>query len=141
MNFIVLLSITTLTIAGVFHIYWALGGTVGLDKVIPTKDAKALLSPGKLLTAAVGLLILCFAFLAYLLNFQSSNTMPYFTEVMYAGWFLSLIFLLRFIGDFNMLGFFKKIKSTTFANYDTKYFMPLTLFWSITFAFISYNAG
>ncbi|SFV57735.1 hypothetical protein MNB_SM-4-1116 [hydrothermal vent metagenome] len=120
--------------------YWALGGTVGLDKVIPTKDAKALLSPGKFLTASVGLLILCFAFLAYLLNFQSSNTMPYFTEVMYAGWFLSLIFLLRFIGDFNMLGLFKKIKSTTFANYDTKYFMPLTLFWSITFALTTYYA-
>ena len=122
MNFIVLLTMSTLTIAGVFHIYWVLGGTVGLDKVIPTKNAKALLSPGKSLTAAVGFLVLCFALLAYLLNFQSSNTMPYFTEVMYAGWFLSLIFFLRFIGDFNAVGLFKKIKSTTFAHYDTKYF-------------------
>ncbi|RUM63416.1 MAG: hypothetical protein DSZ04_05450 [Sulfurimonas sp.] len=60
---------STLTIAGVFHIYWALGGTVGLDKVIPTKNAKALLSSGKSLTAAVGFLIFCFSLLAYLLNF------------------------------------------------------------------------
>ncbi|RUM63417.1 MAG: hypothetical protein DSZ04_05455 [Sulfurimonas sp.] len=39
-----------------------------------------------------------------------------------------MIFFLRFIGNFNAVGLFKKIKSTTFAHYYTRYFMPLTLF-------------
>ncbi|MBL1244119.1 MAG: DUF3995 domain-containing protein [Sulfurimonas sp.] len=58
MNFIALVTITTLFIAGVFHFYWAFGGTLGLDRAIPTKDGKALLNPGKLLTIIVGFIIL-----------------------------------------------------------------------------------
>jgi hypothetical protein len=34
---------------------------------------------------------------------------------------------LRAIGDFNYVGFFKKIKHTKFGKNDTKYFSPLCL--------------
>ena len=139
MNFIALATITTLVIAGVFHFYWAFGGTLGLNRAIPTKDGKALLNPGKLLTMIVGFIILCFAWVAYILNFKDLSLISYSKEIVYVGWFLSGIFAIRSIGDFNMVGIFKKIKLTKFAEFDTKYFIPLTSFWSITFALLAYQ--
>ena len=37
------------------------------------------------------------------------------------------IFLLRAIGDFRYVGFFKKTKATKFADLDTKYYSPLCI--------------
>ncbi len=139
MDFIAFVTITTLVIAGIFHFYWALGGKIGLDRAIPTKDGKALLNPGKLLTIIVGFIILSFAWIAYVLNFKDLNTIAYSEQIVYAGWFLSGVFAVRSIGDFNMVGLFKKIKSTKFAEFDTKYFIPLTSFWAFTFALLAYQ--
>ena len=139
MNFIVSVTITTLVIAGVFHFYWAFGGTLGLDRAIPTKDGKALLNPGKILTIIVGFIILSFAWVAYVLNFKDLSVISYSEQIVYAGWFLSGVFTIRSIGNFNMVGLFKKIKSTKFAEFDTKYFIPLTSYWAITFALLAYQ--
>ena len=139
MNFIALVTITTLVIAGLFHFYWAFGGSLGLDRAIPTKDGKALLNPGKILTMIVGFIILGFAWVAYILNFKDLNVISYSEQITYAGWLLSGIFAIRSIGDFNMVGLFKKINSTKFAEYDTKYFIPLVAFWSFTFALLAYQ--
>jgi len=139
MSFIAFITIITLIIAGLFHFYWAFGGKVGLDRAIPTKDGKALLNPGKFLTIIVGFIILGFAGIAYALNLENLHLTSYSEQVVYAGWFLSLIFAIRSIGDFNMAGLFKKIKSTKFAEFDSKYFIPLTSFWSITFALLAYR--
>jgi len=45
----------------------------------------------------------------------------------YGLWIIAGIFILRAIGDFNYVGFFKKIKHTKFGKSDTKYFSPLCL--------------
>jgi len=140
MSFITFITIITLIIAGLFHFYWAFGGKVGLDRVIPTKDGKALFNPGKFLTIIVGFILLGFAWIAYTLNSENLYLNSYSEQVIYTGWFLSLIFAIRSIGDFNMVGLFKKIKSTKFSEFDSKYFIPLTSFWSITFALLAYRA-
>lgn len=139
MNLIASVTIITLTIAGLFHFYWAFGGTLGLDRAIPTKDGIALLNPGKILTIIVGFIILSFAWIAYVLNFKDLSMISYSKQIVYAGWFLSGVFAIRSIGDFNMVGLFKKIKTTKFAEFDTKYFIPLTSFWAITFALLAYQ--
>ena len=139
MNIIAFTTIITLIIAGLFHFYWALGGTLGLDRAIPTRNGKALLNPGKILTIIVGFIILSFACVAYVLSFKDLSVISYSKQIIYAGWFLSVIFIIRSIGDFNMVGIFKKIKLTKFAEFDTKYFIPLTSFWSITFALLAYQ--
>lgn len=139
MNLITSVTIITLTIAGLFHFYWAFGGTLGLDRAIPTKDGIALLNPGKILTIIVGFIILSFAWIAYVLNFKDLSMISYSKQIVYAGWFLSVVFAIRSIGDFNMVGLFKKIKTTKFAEFDTKYFIPLTSFWAITFALLAYQ--
>jgi hypothetical protein len=139
MNVITFISVLTLIIAGIFHFYWVFGGTFGLDKVIPTKNGKVLLNPGKFLTIIVGFVLLSFAVIAYILNFEDLSIFSYSKQIVYIGWFLSALFAIRSIGDFNMVGLFKKIKSTKFAEFDTKYFIPLTSFWSMTFALLLYQ--
>jgi len=133
------ITIITLFIAGLFHFYWAFGGKIGLDSAIPTINGKAIINPGKLLTVIVGLIILVFACIAYTLSFKDLTLLPYSQQIIYSGWLLSGIFFIRSIGDFHTVGLFKKIKSTKFSEFDTKYFIPLTLFWSITFAGLTYQ--
>jgi len=45
----------------------------------------------------------------------------------YGTLFISLVFFLRSIGEFRLVGFFKKIKNTKFAYWDTILFSPLCL--------------
>ncbi|PTT14637.1 DUF3995 domain-containing protein, partial [Flavobacterium sp. HMWF030] len=42
-------------------------------------------------------------------------------------WIIIFIFILRAIGDFNYVGFFKKHRNSEFALKDTKYYSPLCL--------------
>jgi hypothetical protein len=42
-------------------------------------------------------------------------------------WIIVLTFLIRAIGDFNYVGFFKKQKKTIFGKADTKFYTPLCL--------------
>lgn len=139
MSFISVITILALIIMGLFHFYWAFGGKIGLNKVLPTKDGIKLLNPSKALTFFVGLILIVFAYITYGLQFYdfSINTNRRF--YLYSGIFLSIIFTLRAIGEFNTVGFFKKIKDTEFAIYDTKYFSPLCLLLGVIFAILSYN--
>ena len=136
MDLIAIITITLLVIMAIFHFYWGFGGHVGLDKVLPTKDGKRLINPGKILTLFVGIVLLGFSFLAYSLHFNTLNA----DFTLYVGWGISTLFFLRAIGDFNAVGFFKKITSTDFAKYDTNYFSPLCLYLAIVFAIFSSQA-
>ena len=103
---------------GVIHFYWAFGGKFLLDSAIPTQDGKKLLNPGVFLTFLVGFMLLGCAFVV--LEIKSEDNI-----YIYLNWAIATLFGIRAIGDFNMVGFFKKIKHTKFALYDTKYFSPL----------------
>jgi hypothetical protein len=122
MDVIAILTIVALIVMGGFHFYWAIGGTIGLDKVLPTKDEQLLLNPGKFLTFCVGLVLISFAYIAYALQLYDTTSLVNSGFYIYSGLFIAIVFLLRFIGDFNAIGIFKKIKNTEFAIYDTKYF-------------------
>ena len=139
MNIIITITIIALIIMGVFHFYWVLGGKVGLDKALPTKDGKLLLNPNKILTAIVGIGLIGFAYIAYVLQFNDLSKMEYAQYYINIGWILSLIFIIRAIGEFNAVDFFKKIKGTPFALYDTKFFSPLSLVLGIIFAILTYK--
>jgi len=104
MNFIAIVTIALLNIMGLFHLYWAFGGEVGLDKALPTKDGKRLFNPGRVLTFIVGIFLFAFAFVAYSLRFDVVVSV----QVIYAGWTLSVLFILRALGEFNAVGILKK---------------------------------
>ncbi len=113
----------------IIHFYWALGGKNGLQYSIPTQeDSTTPLFQPKIL----GTLFIAGSFLiftAIMLNSQSYIDWKFITQYQKPLlWFLSIIFLLRSIGEFKYVGFSKKIKNTLFAKYDTQYYSPLC-FW------------
>ncbi len=115
------------TILGGFHFYWLFGGIWGVKKVIPTKSNE--LSPlhiPKLATLIVGLVLVLFG-LIYLIKSGFVNIQLPSWVTTYGYWLIPSIFILRAIGEFNYVGFFKKINDTEFAKADSKIFSPLCL--------------
>ena len=122
---IILFSI--FTVLGTFHFYWLLGGVWGLKKAIPTKGANAnTLAIPKIATLFVGLVLVSFGLMYLLKTGLISIDIPDWLTT-YGYWFIPAIFILRAIGEFNYVGFFKKIKNTEFAKADSKVFSPLCL--------------
>lgn len=132
MNFLSIVTIVVLILIAILHFYWSFGGKIGLSVALPTKDGKKLINPGKFLTFLVGIILMSFAYVTYILRFGDINSL-----YIYFGWIISFIFILRAVGDFNAVGFFKKIKSTEFAIYDTRYFSPLSLYLGVVLATLS----
>lgn len=82
--------------------------------------------PGSIPTFIVGFGLLVFGLFVLqkggLLNF----TIPAWLDS-YGLWIMAGIFIVRAIGDFKYVGFFKKIKHTAFGQNDTKYYSPVCL--------------
>jgi len=115
------------SILGSFHFFWLFGGVWGLEKVIPSKDNKAsTLTIPKFATLLVGLVLTLFG-LMYLIKSGFINVRVPNWGTNYGFWVIPSIFIMRAIGDFNYVGFFKKIKNTEFAKADSKIFSPLCL--------------
>lgn len=118
---------TIFTLLGCIHFYWAFGGKWGVEKVIPTKsNNKITFTPPKIATFIVGLVLVFFGIIYFtklgIVNIKIPNLV-----IKYGCWIIPSIFILRAIGDFNYVGFFKKIKNTEFSKADSKWFIPLCL--------------
>ena len=137
MNIISVSAIMLLMLLGAVHVYWAFGGRRARDKALPTKDGKRLIDPGTFLTLFVAILLFLFAYVAYRLRYDAGEG----NFFVYAGWALSGVFFVRAVGDFNAVGFFKQIRNTKFAVYDTKYYSPLCIFFGLVFVLLSCQAS
>lgn len=125
---IILSSILTIIflLLAILHLNWAIGNRWGYDAAIPTNaDGSRPFTPGTFSCLIVGLgLALLSGF--YFINPQEGNPNNWIFD--YGRWIIPIIFLLRALGDFKYAGFTKRIKNTTFAKMDSKYFSPLCLF-------------
>lgn len=110
------------------HFYWAFGGKWGSDAVLPTKDDSntKILNPAILPSLIVAVGLLSFGLFILVMSGLISIDIPQWL-FKYGLWIIASIFILRAIGDFNYVGFFKKIKHTKFGKSDTKYYSPLCL--------------
>ena len=109
------------------HFYWGLGGQWGFENVLPSNEAGiALLDPSILDTIIVGGgLLLMGAF--YLCCFDLIDINFNHPIIKVIKWCIPIIFLIRAIGDFKYVGFFKTIDMTDFAHMDTFFYSPLCL--------------
>lgn len=115
------------SILGGFHLYWLAGGSWGMEYVIPTKDDKIqTLTPPAFATLIVALALFSFGLVYLQLTELIHLPVPDWI-VNYAAWFIPSIFILRAIGEFNYVGFFKRIRHTRFAKADSNLFSPLCL--------------
>ena len=114
------------------HFYWVFGGKWAAEKVIPTSlEGKRMLNPSKLSTSVVALVLLFFALTIYLQNHLFSFSIPV-QYLKYMVFFIAGIFLLRSVGDFKYVGFFKKVHDTVFAKNDSKIYSPLCLYLALS---------
>ena len=94
------------------HFYWGLGGRWGSEAVIPVKDNKAkVMMPGPWPTFIVAFGLLGFGLFILIKSGLINLNLPLWLEK-YRLWIIASIFILRTIGEFKYVGFFKKIKQT-----------------------------
>ncbi|MFS1516692.1 DUF3995 domain-containing protein [Bacillus sp. SM2101] len=127
------LPVTILGLVSLLHFYWLFGGTWGFQASLPEKtEGGTLFTPRwfETLIVAVGLICVGVILLGQneLIPFWELNS-----GVKWASIILTFIFLIRAIGDFKYLGFFKRVKNTTFSKYDTILYSPLCLYLGISF--------
>ncbi|GGX22068.1 DUF3995 domain-containing protein [Aquimarina muelleri] len=122
----ILLSIILFILAGI-HFNWVIGGKFGFDASLPTKeDGTKILNPKKTDSAivAIGLTLFgsFYVLQSGLVSYELSNWIYNILK-----WIIPFIFILRAIGDFKYIGFFKKITQTKFGKLDARLFSPLCL--------------
>jgi Protein of unknown function (DUF3995) len=127
-----------LALLGGLHVYWAAGGRLGIDVVIPERDGQPLLSPSRGMTLLVAALLLagsgCLLARVGVVGRELSLGLTEWGTRLMAG-----AFALRAIGDFRYVGFFKRVGGSRFALWDTRLFSPLCvlLFLSCVMALLS----
>lgn len=114
-------------ILSMIHFSWALGSSWGFEDAIPkNEEGEPMLNPKKIDSIIVGMGLLIFGCF-YLIKAEIIEfTLPDLI-ISIAGWVIPGIFMVRAIGDFRYVGFTKKVKSTAFAQKDSKYYAPLCL--------------
>jgi hypothetical protein len=120
------------------HVYWLLGGSAGQLAAIPELDGKPVFQPFPMATLVVAIaLALCAVLIAAT---SGLRTLPLPDPVL--AWLtraLAVGLLLRAIGDFRLVGFFKHVRHTRFARLDTAVYSPLCLILAIGSAIVSFS--
>lgn len=117
---------TTFAALGVLHVYWLLGGRLGLAAALPEVEGRPAFLPSKLATLVVGAgLFACAGIVAALAGWMALPLRAPLLDL--AGYALALVFLARAIGDFRLVGFFKRVRGTRFATLDSFLYSPLCL--------------
>jgi hypothetical protein len=124
-----ILILTFITLSGI-HIYWALGGKWGASVAIPSIEGnKKVFEPGPFATLIVAFGLFFFAAIVYFNAFETGIMSNWVLNIILTKglWLIMIVFLLRAIGEFKYVGFFKKVKDTSFGKADAQLFTPLCL--------------
>ena len=127
MTAVALAAAAVLFAIAAMHLYWAAGGRIGAVAAVPERSGRPVFTPRPLSTVAAGL---AFALAGGIVLARASLwELPVAPDglIRVATWAIGLIFLLRAIGDFRLVGFFKRVRGTRFATLDTRAYSPLAL--------------
>ncbi len=131
LNTAVIINTVIFISLSVLHLYWGFGGTFWYDDVLPTNSSGyQQLNPSTSATLIIAFGLLLFAAIT-ITNHRLFNRYKQKTFFRYGTLAIAIIFLIRAIGDFKFIGFFKTIKFTRFGVNDTQIFSPLCLFISL----------
>lgn len=109
-----------------WHFYWAAGGKRGKRAAIPEVGGAPTFAPSPPATAAVGVVL---AFCAGLVAARA-GLIALAAPGHLLAWLcdaLALALLARAIGDFRLVGFFKRVRGSRFARLDSIVYSPLCL--------------
>ena len=119
--------VSIFSLLGLVHIYWALGGTFAKSVSVHEENGRPAFTPSALATVVVAF---CFFGSALLVAALVDWLVVPVSKILLIvpGFGLVAVFLIRSIGDFKHIGFFKRVHDTRFAKYDTFLYSPLCLF-------------
>lgn len=130
-------------VISLFHLYWAAGGAFGRRVAVPTVAVPGRGNIRAFEPSVGGTILVAFAFLLAIavilgrLNFLG-EIVPH-RIFRWGTWVIALIFFLRAIGEFRLVGFFKRVNDTPFAHWDTWLFSPLCLLIAIIAFMLAYT--
>ncbi|WP_299775546.1 DUF3995 domain-containing protein [uncultured Pseudoteredinibacter sp.] len=131
---VAILVAVIMLLVSLFHFYWAFGGEYGLQSSGPVMEEGVEFKPPAAVIFVVACLLAGLAVLSLQLVWPWQPIKEY---IAYVGYLISFVFIVRSIGDFKYVGFFKKVYNSDFANLDTKYFSPLILLLGVCFGVLS----
>ncbi len=121
------------------HAYWLLGGRAGLRAATPEWNGAPVFQPSALATLVV---VITLALCALLIAATAGVlTVPLSQPILV--WLtraLAAVLPLRAIGDFRLVGFFKRIRDTQFASLDTAVYSPLSLLLAIGSSIVGFTS-
>ncbi len=129
------LLVAIFTALGLFHVGWAFGNRKA-SGVIPEVNGKRAFDPSPALTLLVAAVLFGCALLIAAVAGWVTLPLPQ-ALLRWATYALAIAFFARAIGEFRLVGFFKRVKGTTFARLDTLYFSPLCLGISVAAAWLA----
>ena len=120
------------------HVFWALGGTWGAGAAVAEIHGRPRFVPSKGATLVVAAALAAAAVVVLTRAHLVFGFVPPWAS-RWAAAVLGAVFVLRSIGDFHVMGFFKSVKGTRFARRDTWLYSPLCLLlglgaWWLAFA-------
>jgi Protein of unknown function (DUF3995) len=134
------ITASLLAALAVIHVYWAFGGRRGAGSVVPELDGKPLFRPRAFETVGVAVLLLVAAALVLA---RAGTGLDVFPRIVSA-WgtrALAVVLVVRSIGDFRYVGFFKRHRGTSFARLDTFCYSPLALALGLGAAVVAWSGG
>ena len=123
---------------GLMHVYWALGGRVGKSAAVPELDGQRAFIPSRAGTLVVAAALLFAATVVAIAGgqFEVGGFRGIFRILAFG---LSATFIARAVGDFRLVGFFKRVRGTHFARLDTTVFAPLCLVLGLAVFYVAYH--
>jgi hypothetical protein len=114
---------SVLTALAGLHLYWAAGGHWGADANVPEVSGRPAFTPGPAACVVVaGLLLLAAA--TVLATMIGPAALPAWLPRT-ATFVVAFVFSARAVGDFRLVGFFKRVRDTRFARLDSTVYSPL----------------
>jgi hypothetical protein len=135
-----ILLATIFAALSLLHVYWAAGGRVARGVAIPTLSVsgKRALNPspaGTVLVAAA--LLVAMLIILGRLGMAGAKIPGWIFR--WGTWGIAVVFFLRAIGEFKLVGFFKRVSDTPFARWDTWLFSPLCLLIAVIAFMLAYT--
>lgn len=132
-----------LVFAAGFHFYWGFGGRVGFDAALPQRagSGQRVFTPSARGAHLVGALLLVMVMLVAAQAGWLGGWFPAWP--LPAAWtraavaLLAAVFLVRALGAFEYAGWFKRVRDTRFARFDTWFYCPLCLVLALGLAWLA----
>jgi hypothetical protein len=118
--------IVTFAFLASVHVYWAFGGRFAKVAAIPELRGSPSFVPSRMAT----LLVACVLFACAALVAAASGLIDVPFRPVVIRWCcfsLAFLLLLRAVGDFRLIGFFKTVRGSRFAWLDSALYSPLCL--------------